>query len=54
MKTSSSEEKKQENIKNTRKKKVYKKITHIIPFTGENQKWNVWSEKCMARSGIKG
>ena len=33
---------------------MYKRSTHIIPFTGEKEKWCIWSGKFMARSGIKG
>ena len=30
------------------------KTFRIIPFTGEKEKWIMWSGNCMARSVIKG
>ena len=30
------------------------KTVRIIPFTGEKEKWCMWSVKFLARSGIKG
>ena len=30
------------------------KTVWIIPFTGEKEKWRMWSGEFMARSGIKG
>ena len=41
------------NIRNTKNYKNGQKNIRIIPFTGEKEKWRMWSGKFMARSGIK-